>query len=370
MKKSDLKQLRENIQKAAAPQSKKKEDLSDELSDLFDDGTELSDEKQIPVTGVADVKDPAPQRDFTRVANSLIRDAIPAGLFTGKGKQLYDYLYTHTRGAIVPVHSARIPTRRVMKGAGMTRHTYRAHLQRLVTSGLVQMEEKTGEQGGNIFTVFLPEEVGLNGGDRGDRGDYSDSGQKLPLVLLSEVDRSDRGLNIGEQKTYATPKTSFKTNTKNDDDIGVLSDAARLLVEASVRLTGQAPNEGERKQWTEVIRIIVAELDEAASRAGTVSNVPAFLSAHLRRKFSRKPTTRRGETTPSADVIESPVPASAADENRRLTAEDVDTYTATAGDLIREGRTVEEVEAQFASSLHPDDWTAIRDQLSQRTAKE
>src|SRR5947209_2108461 len=34
----------------------------------------------------------APERDFTKVANSIGRQAVPAGLFAGKSKQLYDCL--------------------------------------------------------------------------------------------------------------------------------------------------------------------------------------------------------------------------------------------------------------------------------------
>jgi hypothetical protein len=44
----------------------------------------------------------SPARDYTKVANSIRREAVPAGLFKGKSKQLYDALYGLTRGAVVP----------------------------------------------------------------------------------------------------------------------------------------------------------------------------------------------------------------------------------------------------------------------------
>src|ERR1043166_8049799 len=56
----------------------------------------------------------APTRDFTRVPNSIVREAIPAGYFTGKSKQIYDCLYAMTRGAVVPVRSVRISMERLM----------------------------------------------------------------------------------------------------------------------------------------------------------------------------------------------------------------------------------------------------------------
>ena len=46
MKKSDLKLLRERNQKAVMP-SPKKDDVSDELSKMFDDGTLLEGEKTV-----------------------------------------------------------------------------------------------------------------------------------------------------------------------------------------------------------------------------------------------------------------------------------------------------------------------------------
>jgi hypothetical protein len=228
--------------------------------------------------------DAAPKRDFTRVANSVVRDAIPAGLFTGKGKQLYDYLYSQTRGAIVPKRSTRIPTDKVMSGAGMTRHTYRAHLQRLMSSGLVKVEEKAGTHGGNLFTVFLPEEIGIekeNRGDRGDRGDRGVTVQDLHMVQGSEVDRGDRGLSPSDSMVSGDSKTSFKTIEKKFDD-----EATRRFLEnlqqAERELTGKISTNSET--WNELGELLVTELKIAAART-TVSNVPAFLTEHLRRRL-------------------------------------------------------------------------------------
>jgi hypothetical protein len=217
-----------------------------------------------------------------------VRDAIPAGVFSGKGKQLYDYLYLKTRGAIVPVRSARIPTNDVMRGSGMTRHTYRAHLQKLVSSGLVKVDEKAGEHGGNVFTVYLPEEIGINRGDRGDRGD---KGQDLHMVQGSEVDRGDRGLNVSGVTSFADPKTSFKTKEENFDD-----DAARRLaerfLEAEKDLTGK--NSANGTHWDELAGVLITELKIAAGRT-TVSNMPAFFAEHLRRRLWKVDKKRANE---------------------------------------------------------------------------
>jgi hypothetical protein len=231
-----------------------------------------------PVTPVTVVTgDAAPKKDFTRVANSVVRDAIPAGLFTGKGKQLYDYLYSQTRGAIVPKRSERIPTDKVMRGAGMTRHTYRAHLQRLVLSGLVNVEEKGGEHGGNLFTVYLPEEVGIERGHRGDRGDRGVTVQDLHMVQGSEPDRGDRGLSVENTTTFDAPKTSFKTIEKMSDDEAF----AKSLRAAERELTGKT---SPSQAWEPLFELLSTELKIAAART-TVSSVPAFLAEHLRRRL-------------------------------------------------------------------------------------
>ncbi|HLL14432.1 MAG TPA: hypothetical protein VK388_05185 [Pyrinomonadaceae bacterium] len=253
-----------------------------------------------PVTGVTG--DAAPKKDFTRVANSVVRDAIPAGLFTGKGKQLYDYLYSQTRGAIVPKRSERIPTDKVMRGAGMTRHTYRAHLQRLVLSGLVNVEEKGGEHGGNLFTVNLPEEVGIERGDRGDRGDRGVTVQDLHMVQGSESDRGDRGLSVENTGTYDTPKTSFKTIEKFFDDDAF----AKSLREVERELTGK---ESSAQAWESLFELLAAELKIAAART-TVSSVPAFLTEHLRRRLWKLDKKQLEEEVVDEKSTEPPIDAS------------------------------------------------------------
>jgi len=246
------------------------------------------DKKRLtPVTGVN--PDAAPKRDFTRAANSIVRDAIPAGIFTGKGKHLYDYLYSQTRGAITPVHSARIPTERVMAGAGMTRNTFRFHLERLCNSGLVRVDQRPGEHGGNVYTVLLPEEAGLQRVDRGHRGErgYSaDMGENLPLVQGSEVDPSNPGLSSTESNTYGEGKTSFKTKDINTDD-EAFAEFTSAVRKTAKEITGREPSKAEAGRWAEVAEVLMTELRIAAGRT-TVSSVPAFLAEHLRRRLWKK----------------------------------------------------------------------------------
>jgi hypothetical protein len=243
--------------------------------------------KLTPVTGVN--PDAAPKKDFTRAANSIVRDAIPAGIFTGKGKHLYDYLYSQTRGAITPMHSARIPTEKVMAGAGMTRNTFRFHLERLCNAGLVRVTQRPGEHGGNVYTVLLPEEAGLQRGDRGhrgERGDPTNPGENLPLVQGSEVDPSHPGVSQEDSITYGDSKTSFKTIDINTDD-EAFAEFATVVRKTAKEITGKEPAKTEAARWAEVAEVLMTELRIAAGRT-TVSSVPAFLAEHLRRRLWKK----------------------------------------------------------------------------------
>jgi hypothetical protein len=255
-----------------------------------------------PVTPVPE--DAAPKRDFTRVANSVVRDAIPAGIFTGKCKQLYDYLYSRTRGAINPIRSTRIPTDRVMQGAGMTRHTYRAHLHRLFSFGLIEVEERPGEHGGNIYTVNLPEEVTANRSDPRHRGDRGHTGEKVPVVQGSQAHPGDRGLSPDESTTSGSSKTFFKTNTESDDD-AALAGLNAAFKNLTKEITGKDLSPAESDRWRELAEVLAAELKIAAART-TVSSVPAFLAEHLRRrlwKIDKKQARAEGRELPDETAI-------------------------------------------------------------------
>ena len=102
----------------------------------------------------------APEKDFTRVANSIMREAVPDGLFIGKSKQIYDYLYSITRGAVQPTRSARATKASLMRNADIgSERTLRKNLIHLQSFGLIKIIEFVGERQGNEYETFLPEET-------------------------------------------------------------------------------------------------------------------------------------------------------------------------------------------------------------------
>jgi hypothetical protein len=106
------------------------------------------------------LKAAAPEKDFTRVANSIVREAVPDGLFIGKSKQIYDYLYSITRGAVQPVRSVRVTKADLMRNAGIgAERTLRKNLAHLQSLGLIKITEFIGQKFGNSYETFLPEET-------------------------------------------------------------------------------------------------------------------------------------------------------------------------------------------------------------------
>jgi hypothetical protein len=173
----------------------------------------------------------------------------------------------------------------------MTRHTYRAHVHRLISFGLVEVEERPGEHGGNIYTVYLPEEVASNRGDtrhRGDRSNTGDRGDEVQGVQGSQVHPCDRSLSTSYTDTSGMSKTLIKTNTEksidDDDDDAALAGLAESFKQITKEITGKDLSSAERDRYKELADVLIAELRIAAART-TVSSVPSFLAEHLRRRL-------------------------------------------------------------------------------------
>jgi hypothetical protein len=225
----------------------------------------------------------SPQRDFHKVANSITRDALPSGMFNGKAKQLYDCLYSMTRGAIVPSMSARISRAELMKKSGIgAKVTLEQNLRRLIAAGLVSMKTIGGIQGGNEYTVHLPEEV-TPPSTPPSTGTSTPSppsgGENLGALAPLETRAPSRGLSVDGEQTSGDPKTSFKTNTEKTDD-----EAFAGLRAAVKEATGK---EVSASSFKELDELLATEFRIAAGRT-TVSSGPAFIAEHIRRRLWKK----------------------------------------------------------------------------------
>jgi hypothetical protein len=102
----------------------------------------------------------SPQRDFNKRANSLERLALPAGIFPGSSKKLYDALYLRTRGAVTPKRTVRATKRELIDWSGIRNiKTIDSHLKYFGAIGLVISEWERGQNAGSLYEVLLPEET-------------------------------------------------------------------------------------------------------------------------------------------------------------------------------------------------------------------
>jgi hypothetical protein len=285
-------------------------------------------------------------------------------LFRGKSKQLYDYLWSQSRGAVVPSRTVRRSRPQLLRGAGFgSMGTVERCVDFLVEVGLLKVRSIVGEAEGNEYEVFTPEEVGpaLFGlhPSTGTTHETGSTGSTLNQVLpvVPETGSTGSTLSSTESEVSGGPKTSFKTDTKTDDDEAALSDLISIFAEANQKLTGRLPRATERAQWAELASILVEELNAAAART-FVSSVPAFLAAHLRRKLAPKPATRKKEGNLTKDPGRPSAPPP--DPNHRLTPEEIAERARDIAETIEGGYTLEQAEAQFGGGYHPEDWALIR----------
>ncbi len=231
----------------------------------------------------------SPEKDFSKVANSIVREAVAQGLFIGKSKQIYDFLYLQTRGAIQPKRSIRITKSNLMRGSDIgSERTLLKNLSHLKSIGLVKVTDFDGQHGGNEYEVFLPEEFNTTHPTPPTAQQAPHPLQKVGTLPPVESGVGGVGQTQENKGTYSIAKTSFKDNTKNDDDArareGFFVMVERL--DAAVRkLTGKSVTKREAESWGTLADLLILELEVAASRTDGVSSIPAFLTEVLRRQF-------------------------------------------------------------------------------------
>jgi hypothetical protein len=80
--------------------------------------------------------------------------------------------------------------------------------------------------------------------------------------------------------------SSSNLNAGGDDE--AYAELLTRLRQAVKDITGRESNPTEAERWGELAELLVTELKIAAGRTGSVSNVPAFLTEHLRRRLWKK----------------------------------------------------------------------------------
>jgi hypothetical protein len=275
-----------------------------------------------PSTLPAQIKSPiAPERNYTKVPNSIVKQGIPAGIFGeqgGKAKELYDTLYSLTRGAVVPRRKIRIPKDQLMKKSGIgSEVTLRKNLVRLRSVKLIKETIVPGTHGGNEYEVFLLEEVGLTGSTPSipstsstpsSNSTGSSSPQMQEPVEAVESTDSIASISLDEATSSSEDKTLSLRPPRTIDDDAALAGLIATIKTTSKEITGKELSVSESDRWKELAEVLMAELKIAAART-TISSVPAFMAEHLRRrlwKIDKKQARAEGRELPDEVVTLTP----------------------------------------------------------------
>jgi hypothetical protein len=258
--------------------------------------TDRSDPTQLNSTQVnsTQLTPVSPAKDFNKRANSIERDALPAGMFPGTSKKLYDALYLRTRGAVVPVRTIKATRTDLMRWASIGGlNTFLSHMKHLTQIGLIVRTFEVGDRNGAVYEVRVPEELDstrltstrLN--SRQLDSTRPDSQQKRVHDSTQIVSRVESSQDVDSKEASAKPKTSFKTNTEQSDDDEAFARLNARLRTAVKEITGREATAAEGERWEQLADLLITELKIAAGRT-TVSSVPAFLTEHLRRRLWKK----------------------------------------------------------------------------------
>lgn len=229
----------------------------------------------------------APERDFQRIPNSVTRRAIPEGFFRGKSKQVWDYLWSVSRGAVVPVRNVRKSRREIKAGAGLgSMVTVDAALEHLEGVGLIAIRPAIGSLIGNEYEVFTPEEASTRTTSISSISRTTSLTQKVDELVIPESSNTSTTQLVEDKATYDAPNTSFKTKERKIDD-EAFARFLEAVKNANKEVTGKEPSPAEAEKWGELAEVLITELKIASGRT-TVSSVPAFLAEHLRRRLWKK----------------------------------------------------------------------------------
>jgi hypothetical protein len=243
----------------------------------------------------------APKKDFNRRANSLDRDALPAGLFRGSSKKLYDALYLRSRGAITPKRHVRASRRELLEWTGIRNlKTIDSHIHYLMATGLIQRRWELGSTEGSEYEVLLPEEIDSPRLTTTPHHSPTDTtSQKTSSGNTQFLGSGGDSQTIDSAMSYGGSKTDLRLDQKNTDD-EVFALLCEKLQTMSSELTGKPTTTADKVHWGEVADVLITELRIAAGRT-TVSNVPAFMAEHLRRrlwKIDKKQALEQGRELP------------------------------------------------------------------------
>lgn len=244
---------------------------------------------------IAELQPVSPMSNFTKTPNSVTNIIQARGLFRGKSKQIYDYLWAVSRGSIKPKRIVRKTHGEIKAGAGLgSRNTVLDGLRHLAQIGLIRIVSSVGVNEGNEYEIFTPEEIGITG-TTGTTGISALTGltgisQNLAIPVQPYSGTTGTFQNTENKDTSAEAKTFFKTEEKRTDDDSASANPAFSIMNEKLegavkKITGKDASKQEAEKWGNLAELLILQLEIAASRTGEISSVPAFLTEVLRRKI-------------------------------------------------------------------------------------
>lgn len=234
----------------------------------------------------------APVSDFSRKPNSEARDAIPAGYYEwSRSKEVYDVLYALTRGSFPPPkRKIQISRTELMKRANVgSKVTIDKILTSLCENGLLQIEFRYGQHGGNVIDVRDYDEAKAA---KPDWVSSRTSTTRLPSTPrltqnLGNLDNTESRLPSTPQvpiniEPDAAPNTLFKDFLNLDDERAV-AEAVERFYQAAVAKTGTGRSKGNIEGLAGIIDAATEAIDAAAQDTRIVSVYGKFGLAHMKR---------------------------------------------------------------------------------------
>ena len=306
----------------------------------------------------------SPTKDFQKVPNSVIR-AIPTGLFKGKSKLIYDYLWSCSRGAILPKRTIKKSRKEIKDGAAIgSMVTVDAAIKHLEQIGLLKVVHSIGSLSGNEYEIFSPDETELGYASIASIASNTSLTQKVDNldILKSGISRTTQ--NTDNKDTYEDAKTSFKTSLKLDDDLAIVQSFEKLN-DAVIRTTGKGITRRDLRAIEELFELLITETDIARTRAKFISSYVPFAVENLRRRLYTqvdKPKTQAETkaTAISADVGRYDPP----DEPEALSLELRETVAGSMQKISeQQGREAIEI---FKKSYTTEDWNFIKSRIVEK----
>ncbi len=331
----------------------------------------------------------APEKDFNKRANSLDRDALPGGLFPGASKAIYDALYLRTLGAVNPTNTIQATRKQIINWSGVKNiKTVSVHLKKLEDNGLIKRSNFVGEQSGNHYEIYLPPPT--NPTQPNPTHPIPDPNRKLDIDQTQKLGWVGLGKPVENKATYRFPNTSLKTFKETDDEPAArnpsregTADAVqgameKVLNAISKKKTGKGLKADDDKTLNELAELLAMEFEIAAARTDSISNIPAFLTEHLRRRLLSKPENQIPNKTSGAKAVSKSLQVG---KGMNSTQADAETYQAeplteparetvlqTMREYIEKGQ--REFVINLRSTYTAQDWQWLSENLPAEKAKQ